>query len=125
VYVPKQRNKIVSDSFRLLRLGGTHLQYVNNFKYLGHRILHDSPDDFDIKREMANLFIRTNILRRPFFDCPPAMKVVFFKSYSMCLYGTALWRRFNEGTVKKLRSCYYKCIKMFLLLEEGIAIELF
>jgi hypothetical protein len=41
------------------------------------------------------------------------MKVILFKSYCICLYGTALWRRFNEGTVKKLRSCYYKCIKMF------------
>jgi hypothetical protein len=36
VYVPKQRNKIVSDSFPLLRLDGACLQYVNNFKYLGH-----------------------------------------------------------------------------------------
>jgi hypothetical protein len=41
------------------------------------------------------------------------MKVILFKSYCMRLYGTALWGRFNEGTVKKLRSYYYKCIKMF------------
>jgi hypothetical protein len=66
VYVPKQMNKIISDSFPLLRLDGAHLQYVNNFKYLGHRIVNDGTDDFDIKREIANLFIRTNILRRRF-----------------------------------------------------------
>jgi hypothetical protein len=113
VYVPKQRSKVVCDSFPLLRLGGAHLQYVNNFKYLGHQLVNDGNDDSDIKREIANLFIRTNILRRRFFNCSPAMKVILFKSYCICLYGTALWRRFNEGTVKKLRSCYYKCIKMF------------
>jgi hypothetical protein len=48
VYVPKQRNKFVCDSFPLLQLGGAHLQYVNNFKYLGHRLVNDGNDDFDI-----------------------------------------------------------------------------
>jgi hypothetical protein len=57
VYVPKQRNKVMCDSFPLLRLGGAHLQYVNNFKYLGHGIVNDGNDDFDIKREIANFFM--------------------------------------------------------------------
>jgi hypothetical protein len=38
-----------------------------------HRIVNDGNDDFDIKREIANLFIRTNILRRRFFNYSPAM----------------------------------------------------
>ena len=38
------------------------------------------------------------------------MKILLFKSYVICLYDAALWRRYK---VDKLRSCYHKCMKYF------------
>jgi hypothetical protein len=54
----------------------------------------------------------------------PAMRVILFKSYCMCLYSTALWRRFNEGTVKKLHSCYCKCKNMFFVFRRRNSISI-
>jgi len=34
------------------------------FKYLEHTIASDANDDADIRREVSNMFVRTNILSR-------------------------------------------------------------
>jgi len=41
-------------------------QFVKEFKYLGHTITDNLTDDADIQREIRNLFVSTNILRRRF-----------------------------------------------------------
>jgi len=38
-------------------------------------------DDDDMKREIRNLFTRTNILVRRFGKCSVAVKIVLFKAY--------------------------------------------
>ena len=59
------------------------------------------------------------------------VKVQLFKSYCLCFYGTALWRRYKLGSINKLKSAYNKCLKIFfgyngrysvsqLLLELGL-----
>ena len=42
------------------------LNYVTEFKYLGHLITNDESDDKDILREVRAMFTRTNILARRF-----------------------------------------------------------
>jgi hypothetical protein len=113
VFDPKSRSKIVSQSFPALHLGSQPLQYVPNFKYLGHKLMNTNMDDADIQREITNMFIRTNLLLRKFSKCSVNVKTVLFKSYCLCLYDASLWKRFNAGTLAKLRSCYNRCIKLF------------
>src|SRR5688572_14680021 len=67
----------------------------------------------DIQREIRNLFIRTNVLKRKVACCSLHVKKVVFKAYCMCFYDIALWSSFSVGSLDKLRSCYNKCIKLF------------
>jgi len=113
VFAPKCRNKIISRSFPLFKLGDTTLQYVTEFKYLGHIISDSFTDDADIRREIRNMFVRTNILIRKYSSCSVNVKIMLFKSFCLCMYDTALWIRFNTGTMNKFKSCYNKCLKMF------------
>jgi len=64
VFKPKSRAKVVADIFPQFNLGNNLLQFVKEFKYLGHTITDHLTDDADIQREVRSLFVRTNILRR-------------------------------------------------------------
>jgi len=50
---------------------------------------------YDIKREIRNLFIRTNILIRRYSKCSIAIKQILFKAYCMCLYDAGIWMQFS------------------------------
>ena len=39
-----------------------YINYVRQFKYLGHIVSCDMTDDNDIEREIKNMFIRSNML---------------------------------------------------------------
>ena len=113
VFNPVDRSKCIARTFPLLTLGGTSLQYVDEFKYLGHLIVNDLTDDRDISREIRNMFVRTNILIRRFSRCSIDVKVALFKSYCLCLYDPALWKFYTRSSFNKLMSCYNKCVKTF------------
>ena len=67
----------------------------------------------DIQRGINNMLVRTNILIRKFSECSVAVKTVLFKAYCICLYDASLWKQYHLGALKKLRSCYHRCIKLF------------
>ena len=67
----------------------------------------------DIKREIRNIFMRTNILIKRYGKCSVNVKLALFRAYCMCLYGVGLWRHYSVTAFNKLRSCYNKCIKHF------------
>jgi len=58
------------------------------------------------------MFVRTNILCRKFSKCSINVKICLFKSYYLCLYGTALWGCYKIETINKLKSAYNKCLKI-------------
>jgi len=67
VFAPKRRGMIVSSTFPPLKIGNHYINYVQQFKYLGHIISDGLTDDEDINREIKNMFARTKcfiILRR-------------------------------------------------------------
>jgi hypothetical protein len=66
VFKPKRVNMIVDSNFPHFTLNGVALQFVSEFKYLGHIINNEFSDDNDIKREIRLLFMRTNVLIRRF-----------------------------------------------------------
>jgi len=57
---------------------GKELQFVVEFKYLGHILLHNMSDNVDIEREIRKMFFRANILVRKFSQCSSAVKVQLF-----------------------------------------------
>ena len=76
-------------------------------------IANDLSDDIDLQREVRNIFVRTNILVRRFSRCSPVVKAVLFKAYCISLYDAALWKFYKAGSMRKLVSCYNKCVKIF------------
>ena len=113
VFNPRDRNKLVSTSYPNFTLGSSLLQFASAFKYLGHMITNDLSDDTDIEREVRNMFVRTNILARRFSRCSMYVKVALFRAYCISLYDAALWKRYKQGSMHKLSSCYNKCVKIF------------
>jgi len=51
-------------------------------------INHEFSDDDDIKREIRNMLMRSNILIRRYCRCSIAVKLLLFQAYCMCLYDT-------------------------------------
>jgi len=68
---------------------------------------------YPVDRDIRNLFVRSNILIRRFSKCSLDVKRTLFKAYCICLYNTALWCNYNIGSLRKLSSCYNKCVKLF------------
>ena len=113
VFNPIDRHKIVLNRFPQFTIGRDALKFVTKFKYLGHIISDTLSDDADVMREVRNLYVRSNILKRRFGYCSKAVKVVLFRSYCVNMYDTALWHSFTARTINRLRSCYHKCLKHF------------
>lgn len=113
VFDPKDKSKVVCDNFPCFMLNGKPLQFVSEFLYLGHVISRSLSDDRDIQREIRNMYIRTNTLIRRFGKCSKKVKIRLFRSYCVCLYGTARWKTYTCSSIRKFRSCYHKCMKMF------------
>jgi len=53
---------MITDCFPSFTLNGCALTFVSQFNYPGHIINNTLNDDNDIKREINNLFIHTNML---------------------------------------------------------------
>jgi hypothetical protein len=45
---------IIAPNFPCFSINGADLQFVSDFKYLGHMIINEFSDDDDIKREIRN-----------------------------------------------------------------------
>jgi len=92
---------------------GHCLQFVNEFRYLGHIISNNLCDDADIKREIHNMYVRTNMLIQRFRKCSQHVKIAIFIAYCICLSGVALWSHLSSCTMTKFKYCYNKCMKKF------------
>ena len=113
VFNPTCKRKAVSCIYPEFILNGVCLKYVCEFKYLGHVVNNKLSDDEDVKREIRNMFIRTNILLRRFGKCSTAVKWSLFRSYCLCFYDIGLWSKYSATVFKRMEACYNKCIKSF------------
>jgi len=68
VFAPKRRG-IVSSTFPPFKIGNHYINYVQQFKYLGHIVTDGLTDDEDINREIKNMLARTNVLLRFVYAC--------------------------------------------------------
>lgn len=121
-FCPRDNSKIVTDNFPSFTLCGQTLEFVPEFRYLGHIINDRLSDDNDINREIRNMYVRTNMLIRRFGRCSRIVKTRLFRTYCACLYGSALWSTYTETSLRRFRSCYHKCIKMFFHYERQYSV---
>jgi len=67
---------------------------------------------------MKNIKVITNVFPQFRFGNNQLQFVKEFKyqghfikeTYCICLYGTVLWCNYNVGSLRKLSSCYNKCV---------------
>ena len=105
VFNPSCRRMIIAAEFPLFSINGVDLKFVNQFKYLGHMINNDFRVDDDIKREIRNMFMRSNILIRRYSKCSVAVKLLLFKAFCLCLYDVSIWLHYSIVVYNKFRSC--------------------
>ena len=122
VFNPVCKRMIVATEFPHFTLNDETLQFVKEFKYLGHMINNELSDNDDVKREIRNLFMRTNILIRRYSNCSVNVKMTLFKAYCLCLYDAGIWKVYSVTVWNKLRSCYNKCIKMFFGYQRSFSV---
>jgi len=77
-------------------------RFVTEFKYLGNIINNkfSDDDDDDMKREMRNMFMRSNILLRRYSKCSLSVMLTVCKAYCVCFYDIGLWRNFSRTMFK-------------------------
>ena len=75
VFKCARKSHHVSNAYPNFIVSGATLQYVHNFRYLGHTLDDKLQDDTNVRREIRNMFIRCNILLRRFGKCSVHVKV--------------------------------------------------
>ena len=98
------KSKVIARDFPSLRIGDIEIKFVKEFKHLGHLITDDFNDNDDIKREIRNLFMRTNILKTRFSKCSLNVKRSLFVAYCMCLYDIGIPHRYAPTMFRRLQS---------------------
>ena len=98
---PRDKSKCISGAFPLLTLFGQTLEFVSEFRHLGH-IINNLLSDAYIPR---------------FGRCSRAVKIRLFRTFCACLYGSALWTIYSKTSLRRFRSCFHKCLKMFFRYE--------
>jgi len=85
VFNPNDKSKLVCGNFPCFTIGldSKLIEFVSEFRYLGHVITKTMSDDKDIEREIRNMYVRTNTLLRRFGKCSKNVKVRLFRSYCM------------------------------------------
>jgi len=111
IFKPKYKEKYVTDKFPNFVINGCLLNFVSQFRYLGHILSDNMNDDDDIRREIKNLFVRTNVLIIRFYRCSRKLKLILFKTFCSCMYDVALWTYFSATAYNKFKSAYNKCVK--------------
>jgi len=95
IFNPTNKTKIVSQTFPHFTIDGHCLQFVNEFRYLGH-IISNNLCDADIKRENHNVYVRINMIIQRFRNFSQHVKIAIFRPYCICSYGVALWSHFSS-----------------------------
>ena len=87
-------------------LDGVTLNYVDEFRYLGHIVTADCTDNKDIDKQTRRQNAVGNMLIRKFSFAPTEAKIQLFKSYCYPIYCNALWSKYFQYNVDKLTVSY-------------------
>ena len=87
-------------------LRGSHLQFVDQVKYLGHIISSDLSDSLDMERAKRAIYARGNSLVRKFSACSEETKILLFRSYMTPVYCCHLWASYTQRQANSVRTAY-------------------
>ena len=90
------------------------IEYVDQFKYLGHILDTSFTDDFDMSKELRNLYARGNMLTKQFRTLDDQVKIQLFKTYCYPLYCASLWSNFRAASLRRLRVAYNAIFRRLL-----------
>ena len=101
------------DIFRLpnIFLSGKIIEYVKEFTYLGRILSDDLSDDADIMNQNRKLCARGNMVARNFKSCSIDIKRLLFLTYCSTIYCCALWTRYRQLTLNRLRVNYNNILR--------------
>ena len=80
-----RETELFANEFPCFTVGGVELKFVEQFRYLGHILSNSLNDDDDIKHEIQNLYIRTNMVINRFRRCSIRVKMILFAA---CVFMT-------------------------------------
>ena len=98
----------------LIKLSGKPLEFVQQFKYLGHIISSDLSDNKDIQNQNKKLCARGNLVIRKFKHCADDIKCLLFKTFCYSMYGAALWSAYSAAVINRLRVNYNNILRRML-----------
>ena len=98
----------------VVHLSGKKLDFVEEFKYLGHIISSDMSDDKDIIAQNKKLCARGNTIIRKVKLCSKEIKCLLFKTFCYGIYGAALWSTFTRANMERLRVNYNNILRRLL-----------
>lgn len=108
------KGKALPSTVPPIKLYGTPLKRVSQFKYLGHVVTFDLKDDADIERERRALSVRANMIARRFVRCSTPVKVTLFRAYCTSFYTSSLWIDFTQKQYNALRVQYNNAFRMLM-----------
>lgn len=92
------------------------LEWVQEFRYLGHILSPDLRDSLDLDRERRALSVRANMIGRRFCKCSREAKLMLFRSYCQALYTPQLWSSFTLEDYRKLKVQYNDAYRLLFRL---------
>ena len=90
------------------------MNYVEEYKYLGHFITSKFNDDRDISYRYRDIAIKGNVISRMFSRCSPPVKVKLFRVFCSNIYCNHLWTRFTQGILNKLIVCFNNSFRILM-----------
>ena len=77
-------------------LNGEYIKLVSIHKYLGIQMSNKGADDFEMSKQLHNLYARGNTLVRHFSKCTVDVKCILFNVYCCGLFGCQLRANYKQ-----------------------------
>ena len=81
-------------------LGGNHIDFVQEVKYLGVLLNSSMKTSIDVSRQTRKFYGQANMLLRNFRYCGREVKCMLFKSFCTNIYCCPLWFNSTSSSIK-------------------------
>ena len=95
-------------------VNGNALDYVSNFKYLGHIIDNKLNDELDMKSKERMMYGRSNMLIRKFYFCSASVKHKLFSAYCSNIYLFTLWAQYRRAAGRSIKVAYNNAFRIIM-----------
>lgn len=106
--------------FPSFSLNNKEIEFVPEYKYLGHIITDDISDNADIARQTSLLYARGNVLIRNFDKCSLNVKIKLFMTYICNIYCSYLWVHYRVKPWNDIRIAYNNLFRKFFHIPRHI-----